>query len=113
MDSQRLKLHWGPPNFGLAFSFIISFAESFPIVGTIIPGSFTMTAVGTLVGIGVLPLYPTLLCASVGAFCGDLGGYALGLLGEGKLSHIWPFKYALNWVEYGKDFFASMAAKAL
>ena len=42
-------------------TFAISAGESVAIIGTLVPGTITMTAVGTLAGAGVIPLWSTIL----------------------------------------------------
>ena len=101
------------PNFGYIFSFCISFLESLPIIGTIIPGSITMTAVGTLIGTGTLPLTPTILSAICGAFFGDFIGFLVGRLGEERIFSIWPFKKNKHWLEYGRSFFQKHGIKSV
>ena len=46
------------PYLGLAVTFIIAFVESLPLLGTLFPGSVTMTAIGVLIGSTVLPPSP-------------------------------------------------------
>ena len=45
----------------VVLTFFIAFLESLPVIGTIVPGSVLMTAVGTLIGTGVIPATTTLL----------------------------------------------------
>ena len=44
------------PSYALLFTFIIALLESLAIIGTIIPGSLTMTAIGILAGSNVMRL---------------------------------------------------------
>lgn len=101
------------PSYGYLFSFIISFLESLPIIGTIVPGSITMTAVGTLIGTGTLPLIPTFGSAIIGAFLGDFLGFLVGRLGEERIFKIWPFKHHRNWLDYGRKFFHKHGVKSV
>ncbi len=73
-------------------TFIISAAESVAIIGTIIPGSITMTAIGTLAGAGVIPLWQTIIWAILGAVVGDSISYWLGYYFKDKLRNSWPFR---------------------
>ena len=52
-------LQWLNANPELAglVTFIISASESIAIIGTIVPGSITMTAIGALAGAGIIPLW--------------------------------------------------------
>ena len=101
------------PHLGFMFAFIIAFSESLPIIGTIIPGSVTMTAIGTLIGTGALPLVATLSCSVLGAFSGDLIGYAVGLYYKDNLASIWPFKRYPSLLTKGTDFFAKHGGKSI
>lgn len=101
------------PTLGIAFAFLISFTESLPIIGTIIPGSITMTAVGTLIGAHALPLYSTLLWASFGALCGDCIGYYLGKYCDTSIRQMWPFSKYPNWISKGEAFFHCHGGKSI
>ncbi|MDP1574297.1 MAG: LssY C-terminal domain-containing protein [Coxiellaceae bacterium] len=118
MDSHHLfqiilaYLHQNP-QMGIWFAFAIAFSESLPIIGTIIPGSITMTIVGVLMGSGGLPLLPTLLVASVAAFLGDCIGYSLGFYYNERLRTMWPFKNHLKWLTMGETFFKKHGGKSI
>jgi|GEM_PF-1728678 len=101
------------PGLGYIFSFLMSFLEALPIVGTIIPGSITMTAVGTLIGTGALPIFPTFFSAIIGAFLGDFTGFLFGRLGEERLFKIWPFNKHRNWLNTGRKFFKNHGGKSV
>lgn len=73
-------------------TFIISASESVAIIGTIVPGSITMTALGALAGAGVIPLWETLFFATLGAIVGDGISYWMGHYFKDKLHQMWPFK---------------------
>lgn len=97
-----LQVH---PQLALLFTFLISFTESLAVIGSIIPGSVTMTAIGILAGSGIMRIDLTFLAATLGAIAGDTGSYTLGYTFSDRLSNIWPFKRYPTWLEYGKDFF--------
>lgn len=100
------------PQIGLICALLIAFAESLPIVGTIIPGSVTMTAIGILIGQNALPLVNTLLLAVVGALVGDIIGYWLGKHYQNRIHKVWPFKRYPKMLGMGRDFF-KLAALSL
>lgn len=81
-----LSLH---PKLGLLFAFVIAFAESLPVIGTVIPGSITMTLIGILVGRGSLPLTLTLLLAFLGAIIGDVLGFWIGVQYKDTIRSTW------------------------
>ncbi len=101
------------PHFALFITFLISFAESLAIIGSIIPGSITMTAIGILAGSGIMRIDLTFLAAVLGAIAGDSGSYALGYHFSDRLTSIWPFRNYPKWLSYGKDYFARHGATSI
>lgn len=101
------------PQMGIWFAFLVAFSESLPIIGTIIPGSITMTIIGVLMGSGGLPFLPTLLIASAAAFCGDCIGYGLGFYYNERIRTLWPFKNYLKWINKGEAFFKKHGGKSI
>jgi membrane protein DedA with SNARE-associated domain/membrane-associated phospholipid phosphatase len=99
---QWLNIH---PNLAGLFIFIISAAESIAIIGTIIPGTIAMTAIGTLVGAGVIPLWSTFLWAIIGAVVGDNISYWTGHHFKDNLRKVWPFSTRPQWLNSGEKFF--------
>lgn len=83
----------------------ISAAESIAIVGTIIPGTVMMTALGTLAGAGVIPLWQTIMWAILGAIIGDGISYWLGHHFNQRLPHLWPFRTHPSILQSGETFF--------
>lgn len=80
------------PHMAGLVTFIISAAESVAIIGTIVPGSIMMTALGTLAGAGVIPLWPTIFWAIMGAIAGDGISYWMGYHFKDRLPSVWPFR---------------------
>lgn len=107
--------HWLQvnPNWSLFITFIVALSESLAIVGSIIPGSVTMTAIGILAGSGIMRIDLTLLASTLGAVCGDSLSYALGYIYSDRLSQMWPFKKYPNWLMYGKDYFSRHGGKSV
>ncbi len=101
------------PNYALIFTFVIALLESLAIIGTIIPGSLTMTAVGILAGSNVMRFDLTIAFASLGAFIGDSISYMLGARYSENLSHMWPFKRYPKLLNYGQDFFNRHGGKSV
>ncbi len=100
--------HWA----GLA-TFLISAGESIAILGTIVPGSVTMTAIGTLAGAGVIPLWPTVICAILGAIIGDGISYMIGKHFKEHIRQIWPFRNNKEWLDKGEYFFHKHGGKSV
>ena len=101
------------PSLGFLFAFLISLAESLPIIGTIIPGSVTMTALGTLIGTGTLPFTSTIFFAFLGAFIGDFLGYYLGFYYHAHIRNISYLKKHPMWLEKGEAFFDRHGGKSI
>lgn len=101
------------PQWALWITFLISLSESLAIIGSIIPGSVTMTAIGILAGSGVMRIDLTLIAATLGAIVGDGASYALGYLFSDRLTNLWPFRRYPKWLNYGKDYFARYGATSV
>ena len=101
------------PQVGELIAFLVAFAESLPLIGTVIPGSITMTAIGTLVGAGILPGIPTLAWASLGAFTGDTIGFWVGYRFTETIPNIWPFRKHPKWLKKSEAFFEKHGGKSI
>jgi membrane protein DedA with SNARE-associated domain len=101
------------PNWALFITFLVALAESLAVIGSIVPGSVTMTAIGILAGSGIMRIDLTLLASSLGAVCGDSLSFALGYVYSDQLLYIWPFKKHPQWIEHGKEFFARHGGKSV
>lgn len=101
------------PNWALFITFLISLTESLVIIGSIIPGSVTMTAIGILAGSGIMRIDLTLIAAILGAVAGDSLSYAIGYYYSDKLMDIWPFSRYPTALAYGKDFFNRHGGKSV
>ena len=108
-------LQWLNANPGLAgiATFIISAAESVAIIGTIIPGTVMMTAIGALAGAGVVPFWPILFSAILGAIAGDGISYWIGYHFKERLHYVWPFKYWPSLLQNGEKFFRAHGGKSV
>ena len=58
--------------------FIVAFLESVAILGLFIPGWVLLVGIGTLIGADILPLYPVLISAYLGAVIGEYMSFLLG-----------------------------------
>ena len=101
------------PNWALFITFFVSFTESLAIIGSVIPGSVTMTAIGILAGSGVLNIGWTFFAATAGAVAGDTASYALGFKFSERLIDMWPFRRYPQWLHYGKDYFTRHGGKSV
>lgn len=101
------------PQWGGVAAFAVAFAESVAIIGSIIPGSVTMTAVGVLIGSGVLPIWTTLIWAIAGAFFGDGLSYLLGFRFKDNVRNLWPFSRHPRIISSGEAFFLRHGGKSI
>lgn len=101
------------PDWALLITFLISLSESVAIIGSIVPGSITMTAIGILAGSGVMRIDLTLVAAILGAIAGDSVSYALGYTFSDRLMEIWPFSRYPKLLELGKNYFTRHGGKSV
>lgn len=92
------------PHLAGVATFTLSAAESIAIIGTIVPGLVTMTAVGALAGAGVIPLWSTLIWAILGAIAGDGISYWIGHYFKDRLRRMWPFRDNPGILKSGENF---------
>lgn len=78
-------------NWALAIVFLVSFGESFAFVSFLFPGTAIMVAAGTLIPSGIIPVWPVLIGAVVGATLGDSISYWIGYRFGPVLETHWPF----------------------
>jgi membrane protein DedA with SNARE-associated domain/membrane-associated phospholipid phosphatase len=105
-------LHHNPNGAGL-IAFAIAFAEALAIVGTIVPGSVTMTAIGALIGSKIIPAASTIIWAIFGAITGDFISYMIGRYYKKRIHKIWPFTRYPHWLEKGEVFFKKHGGKSI
>jgi len=101
------------PHLALLITFLVSFTESLAVIGSLIPGSITMTAIGILAGSGILRIDLTFVAAILGAVAGDSASYTLGYACSDRLADIWPFRRYPKWLASGKEYFASHGGKSV
>ncbi|HSW93256.1 MAG TPA: phosphatase PAP2 family protein [Gammaproteobacteria bacterium] len=101
------------PELAGLLTFGISTAESVAIIGTIIPGTVMMTAIGTLAGAGVIPLWQTIVWAILGAIVGDGISYWLGRHFNTRLPGLWPFRRFPAVLDNGEKFFRKHGAMSV
>lgn len=105
-------LHTHPHSSGL-IAFFVVFAEAMAVIGVIIPGTITMTAIGILIGSSVIPAGSTFLWAICGAITGDYLSYLLGIYYKDKLHVVWPFSKYPKLLEHSEKFFAEHGGKSV
>ncbi len=105
-----LHLH---PNWSGVITFLIVFSETLVVIGSLIPGTVFMTAIGGLIGLGVIPLWPTLIAAIIGAIVGDGLSFWLGHHYHEHLREMWPFTRLRKWINLGEAFFLRHGGKSI
>jgi undecaprenyl-diphosphatase len=105
-----LHLH---PNWAGFVTFCITLFESLAIIGLIIPGSVTLSAIGGLVGGGVVPAVDIFTWAIAGAILGDGLSYWLGYRYHTQIRTMWPISRFPKLVTQGEDFFAKHGGKGI
>lgn len=105
-----LQLH---PYLAGLIVFLISLSESLAIIGLLIPGTVVMTAIGGLIGSGILPLAPTIAWAIAGAIAGDGISYWLGHHFHQHLRDFWPFNRIPKLLKKGEIFFFAHGGKSV
>lgn len=115
MFSLETLHHWliSNPDWGVVLSFVMAFAESMIFIGGIIPGSLAITGIGTLAGAEVIPLYPTLIAAILGAIAGDFASFFVGRHFKEQLKDFKIFKKYPQTIAYGEHFFKKHGAKSV
>lgn len=94
------------PGWILAAIAVISFFESFALVGILIPGVAVLGAMGFAAGATGVPLAAVLGAAFCGAVAGDGGSYLLGRIFHADIKRVWPFRANPHWIADGERFFA-------
>jgi membrane protein DedA with SNARE-associated domain len=92
---------------------VLAFGESLVLVGLFIPATPMMILVGGLIGSGVLPPIPVLVCAIVGAILGDIVSYALGRLTGPRVVYKWPLNRHRHGVAWTRLFFRRYGLSAV
>jgi len=105
-----IKIH---PTWAGIIVFLISLSESLAIVGLVVPGVVMMTAIGAMMGSGILPFWETLTWAILGAIAGDGISYWLGYHYHERLRLFWPFKQFPRLLARGENFFRNHGGKSI
>lgn len=115
LDSSQPILQWiaAHPTWAGFAVFLISLSESLAIVGLVVPGVVMMTAIGAMMGAGILPFWETLLWAILGAIAGDGISYWLGYYYHQHLKEFWPFRQFPQLLQRGETFFKNHGGKSI
>lgn len=109
MDSEWIKaiFTWveANPSWTGFFIFLFAFGESLLLVGILLPGAAFLLALGTMIGLGVVELYPAWFWASLGAFLGDGISFWIGNRYQQRLLKMWPVYKFPELTAKGQQFF--------
>lgn len=75
---------------------IVSFLESLALVGLLLPGIVLMATLGTFIGNGTLPFYPSWIAGIIGCLLGDWCSYYIGLYFKDWLHNLKFLKKHVN-----------------
>lgn len=101
------------PNWaGLALG-LISAGESMTVIGSFIPGTIVMTAVGIFIGADLLAYWPMVFWAAAGAFLGDALNFSLGYYLKDNIRTLWPFNKRQHWLMRGQSFLEKHGGKSI
>lgn len=101
------------PHWGLITTYFVAFFESLAVIGTIVPGSVTMTAIGALAGAGIIDGFWAYFWATTGALTGDTLSYWFGLYYGDRIESMWPFNKHPQWIQRGRVFFDVHGGKSV
>ncbi len=93
--------------------FLLSAGESMTLIGSFIPGTIVMTAVGIFIGAELLPYWPMVLWAACGTLVGDALNFTFGYYLKDNIKNVWPFKTRQHWLTKGQYFFEEHGGKSI
>ena len=98
------------PHWAGLLVFVTAMAESIAVVGMVVPGSAILIAIGAVVGLGDLSIWPILIWATLGAVAGDGLSYWLGHRYKEGIRTIGPLKARPELFTQGEAFFTRYGA---
>lgn len=101
------------PNWAGLALFLLSAGESMTLVGSFIPGTIVMTAVGIFIGADLLPYWPMVLWSACGAIFGDALNFTLGYYLKDNIKNVWPFQTHQHWLKKGQAFLEKHGGKSI
>lgn len=105
-----LQLH---PVLAGVITYFITIFECLMFLGLLIPGTVFMTAIGTLIGIGVLPFTSITLWAIAGAITGDVISFWVGRHYHEHTATFWLFRRYPKLLQKGEAFFDKHGGKSI
>lgn len=105
-----LQIH---PYLAGLITYFVSFLECLVMIGFLVPGTVFMTAIGTLIGIGVLPFTPIVIWAIAGAITGDVLSFWIGKHYHHHTKDFWLFRRYPQLLKKGEAFFDKHGGKSI
>ena len=117
MNSQTLEalIAWvgqHPISAGVVI-FLIAFCDALVILGFLVPAIPLLFAIGAFIGLGTLDGPYAIVCAALGAFCGDGLSYVVGRRYGDRLRTVWPFSRYPQWLPQGEAMFRRHGVKSI
>ena len=94
-------------------TFLLSFFKSLAFVSLVVPSSLVVAAIGALVGMSEVEVWPVWLAISVGAALGDWVSYAVGYRLKDRVRQMWPFSRRPYLIPRGERFFQRWGAMSV
>ena len=94
-------------------AFAIAFSESFVGVSFIVPGTFLLLSLGTVIGASHIGLLPAVTGAIIGSVLGDWISWWLGFHYHHKIVHSWVFRRFEDQIEKGLHLFHNWGTWAI
>lgn len=105
IDFFRAHVEWVLPSI-----FVLSFLKALAFVSLVVPTSVVVAAIGAMVGLSGVSLWPAWLMMTVGAGLGDWVSYGLGLHLKDRARLYWPFTRYPGLLPRGERFFRRWGA---
>ena len=84
---------------------LLSFLKSLAFVSLVVPSSFVVAIIVSLVELGNVPIWPVWLAVAIGAALGDWASYVIGDRLKERVHHYWPFTRYPDLMPRGERFF--------
>lgn len=82
---------------------LVAFTEGLAVVGSFVPGSVILFAIGTSAGAAHLDVTAMIVWATIGATAGDTCSYVLGKRHGSRMLAMRPFAYKPEWTERARS----------
>jgi membrane protein DedA with SNARE-associated domain len=92
---------------------VLAFLKSLAFVSLVVPSTLVVAAIGALVGMSEVQIWPVWLAISVGAALGDWVSYAVGYRYKDRARRMWPFSRRPDLIPRGERFFLRWGAMSV